>query len=102
MVGKYTAYGGMLYTHTPLHLASRNGHNEVVVTLLRVGMDINIRTSRGTALHEAALCGKVEVVRTLLEHNINTGMRDSADRTVLDIMAELQTQRLISEIRILN
>ena len=23
MVGKYTAYGGMLYTHTPLHLASR-------------------------------------------------------------------------------
>ena len=93
MVGKYTAYGGMLYTHTPLHLASRNGHKEVVVELLRVGMDINIRTSRGTALHEAALCGKVEVVRTLLEHDINTVLRDSADRTVIDIMAELQTQR---------
>merc|ERR1719232_1988882 len=83
----------MLYTHTPLHLASRNGHKEVVVELLRVGMDINIRTSRGTALHEAALCGKVEVVRTLLEHDINTVLRDSADRTVLDVMAELQTQR---------
>ena len=25
-VGKYTAYGSMIYTHTPLHLASRNGH----------------------------------------------------------------------------
>ena len=59
--------------------------------LLRIGMDINICTSWGTALHEAALCGKIEVVRTLLEHGINTGLRDSADRTVLDIMAELQT-----------
>jgi len=28
MVGKYTAYGGMLYTHTPLHLASRWGINK--------------------------------------------------------------------------
>ena len=93
MVGKYTAYGGMLYTHTPLHLASRNGHREVVQELLRVGMDINVRTSRGTALHEAALCGKVEVVRSLLENNINPFLRDSADRTVLDVMAELQTQR---------
>ena len=62
MVGKYTAYGGMLYTHTPLHLASRNGHSEVVVALMKVGMDINIRTSRGSALHEAALCGKVKTV----------------------------------------
>ena len=25
-VGKYTAYGSMIYTHTALHLASRNGH----------------------------------------------------------------------------
>ena len=73
--------------------AFRNGHRNVVMELLRIGMDINIRTSRGTALHEAALCGKVEVVRTLLEHGINTGLRDSADRTVLDIMAELQTAR---------
>ena len=74
-------------------MPSRNGHRNVVMELLRVGMDINIRTSRGTALHEAALCGKVEVVRTLLEHGINIGLRDSADRTVLDIMAELQTAR---------
>ena len=26
MVGPYTAYGSTMYTHTPLHLASRNGH----------------------------------------------------------------------------
>ncbi len=26
LVGPYTAYGGAMYCHTPLHLASRNGH----------------------------------------------------------------------------
>ena len=27
--------------------------------ILEKGFDINVRTSRGTALHEAAICGKV-------------------------------------------
>ena len=36
---------------------------------------------------------QVEVVRILLDHNISTSLRDSADRTVLDVMAELQTPR---------
>ena len=53
---------------------------QVVAELLATGMDINVRTSRGTALHEAALCGKVEVVRTLLEHGVNTAARDSEAR----------------------
>ena len=26
LVGPFTAYGGAIYNHTPLHLASRNGH----------------------------------------------------------------------------
>ena len=26
LVSPYTAYGGAIYAHTPLHLASRNGH----------------------------------------------------------------------------
>ena len=29
LVGPYTAYGGAMYCHTPLHLASRNGHKWV-------------------------------------------------------------------------
>ena len=36
MVGKFTAYGSMVYTHTPLHLASRNGHKNVVEQLIKV------------------------------------------------------------------
>ena len=119
MVGKYTAYGNMLYTHTPLHLAARNGHLSVVLQLLQVtyahcnqkefsfvnetkegirvslqvGLDINVRTARGTALHEAALCGKVEVVRALVERGINPGLRDQGERTVVEVIAGLQTER---------
>lgn len=93
MVGKFTAYGSMVYLHTPLHLASRNGHKAVVAELIKVGIDINVRTARGTALHEAALCGKVEVVKLLLDHHINTSLRDQSDQTVLDLMGDLQTSR---------
>ena len=42
-----------------LHDRVLNRCCRVVEELLRVGLDINVRTARGTALHEAALCGKV-------------------------------------------
>ena len=35
--------------------------------LIQAGIDINRQTKAGTALHEAALCGKTDVVRLLLE-----------------------------------
>lgn len=97
---------------TPLHLAAKNGHREVIRyppaprlpppflcgqrapncpalftplwtalpaappvppprQLLRAGIEINRQTKTGTALHEAALYGKTEVVRLLLE--VGTG-----------------------------
>ena len=90
LLSPYTAYGGAIYAHTPLHLASRNGHRcvirfqisrailtrsrfffffrEVVEMILEKGFDINVRTSRGTALHEAAICGKVHPLRARRAH----------------------------------
>ncbi|MBN3287633.1 CSKI2 protein, partial [Polyodon spathula] len=53
--------------NTPLHLASRNGHKDIIRLLLKAGIDINRTTKSGTALHEAALYGKTEVVRLLLD-----------------------------------
>lgn len=38
--------------------------------LLQAGIDINRQTKSGTALHEAALCGKTEVVRLLLDVSV--------------------------------
>lgn len=60
----------------------------VVEVLLCAGMDVNVRTAAGSALHEAALCGKVEVVRCLLEHGIDLGIRDDRRLAVLDVLRQ--------------
>ncbi|NXN95438.1 CSKI1 protein, partial [Rhinopomastus cyanomelas] len=52
---------------SPLHLAAKNGHIDIIRLLLQAGIDINRQTKAGTALHEAALCGKTDVVRLLLD-----------------------------------
>ncbi|XP_043479676.1 ankyrin repeat and sterile alpha motif domain-containing protein 1B-like isoform X2 [Leptopilina heterotoma] len=78
----------LIFPHTPLHLASRNGHRAVVEVLLAAGVDVNTRTSAGTAMHEAALCGKMEVVRTLLDRGVDLGIRDSRQNTVLDLLGQ--------------
>ncbi|EFA01808.2 Ankyrin repeat and SAM domain-containing protein 1A-like Protein [Tribolium castaneum] len=57
-----------------------------------------MRTKSGTALHEAALCGKVEVVRTLLEHGVNTAIRDSHNYTVMDLLSQFNTAQASQEI----
>ncbi|XP_049826127.1 ankyrin repeat and sterile alpha motif domain-containing protein 1B-like isoform X2 [Aethina tumida] len=87
-----------IFPHTPLHMASRNGHKSVVEVLLRAGFSVNMRTKQGTALHEAALCGKVEVVRTLLEHGVNTSIRDSNNFTVMDLLSQFNTAQASQEI----
>ena len=66
---------------------------DVVAQILQTGFDINVRTARGTALHEAAICGKIDVVKILLEANINIELRDQDDKTVLSLMDELKTPR---------
>ncbi|KAA3680037.1 ankyrin [Paragonimus westermani] len=58
-----------------LHLASKEGHHEVVRELLARGADPNRATKKGnTALHIASLAGQFEVVKILLDagSNVNT------------------------------
>ena len=64
---------------------------EVVELILGRGFDINVRTARGTALHESALCGKKDVVKCLLDSNVNLELRDHDDKTVLEVMDDLNT-----------
>ncbi|KAH8388291.1 hypothetical protein KR093_002991 [Drosophila rubida] len=77
-----------IFTHTCLHLASRNGHKKVVETLLNAGVDVNILTNAGSALHEAALCGKKSVVVTLLKAGIDINAQDGSGRTALEILGD--------------
>ncbi|KAH8278863.1 hypothetical protein KR018_010522 [Drosophila ironensis] len=77
-----------IFTHTCLHLASRNGHKKVVETLLAAGVDVNILTHAGSALHEAALCGKKSVVAILLKAGVYVHATDGNGRTALDILSD--------------
>lgn len=60
----------------------------VVEILLSSGMDVNLKTSGGTALHEAALCGKLDVVRTLLDAGVDLRLKDAKQNTVLDLLRQ--------------
>ncbi|XP_072312096.1 caskin-2-like isoform X2 [Eucyclogobius newberryi] len=84
---------------TPLHLAARNGHKDVIKLLLRAGIDINRATKAGTSLHEAALYGKTEVVRLLLDAGINVNMRNTYNQTALDIVNQFTTSSASREIK---
>lgn len=84
---------------TPLHLAARNGHKDVIKLLLKAGIDINRATKSGTALHEAALYGKTEVVRLLLDAGINVNMRNTYNQTALDIVNQFTTSTASRDIK---
>lgn len=56
--------------HTALLLAAKQGHNEVIGLLVKHGFDVNRKlagSNSGTCLHEAALYGRVDTVRYLLQ-----------------------------------
>uniref|UniRef100_A0A3Q1EPP0 Caskin-2 n=1 Tax=Acanthochromis polyacanthus TaxID=80966 RepID=A0A3Q1EPP0_9TELE len=84
---------------TPLHLAARNGHKDIIKLLLKAGMDINRATKAGTSLHEAALYGKTEVVRLLLDAGISVDMRNTYNQTALDIVNQFTTSTASREIK---
>lgn len=56
---------------------------------MKAGFKVNSRTSEGTALHEAALRGKVDVVKALLDAGIDVCVADSARRTAVDRLNEV-------------
>eukprot|EP00957_Ditylum_brightwellii_P132503 10104634-Ditylum_brightwellii.AAC.1 len=54
---------------TPLHIATREGHRELVEVLLTPGVDVNSAANSGwTSLHITAREGHKEVVKVLLSH----------------------------------
>lgn len=55
--------------HAALLLAAKQGNNEVIGLLVKHGFDVNrkLPSNQGTCLHEAALYGKVDTVRYLLQ-----------------------------------
>ncbi|VDO07863.1 unnamed protein product [Rodentolepis nana] len=59
----------MLSGLNALHLASKEGHVEIVKELIRRHVDVNQPTNKGnTALHIASLAGQFEVAKVLIEN----------------------------------
>ncbi|KAM8844354.1 caskin-2 isoform 2-T2 [Spinachia spinachia] len=84
---------------TPLHLAARNGHKDIISLLLAAGIDINKNTKSGTALHEASLYGKTDVVRLLLDAGVDVNIRNTYNQTALDIVNQFTTSHASRDIK---
>ncbi|KAK3559114.1 hypothetical protein QTP86_004096 [Hemibagrus guttatus] len=85
---------------TPLDLACEfgrlKGFREL---LLKAGIDINRTTRGGTALHEAALYGKTDAVKLLLDAGIDVNIRNTYNQTALDIVNQFTTSHASKDIK---
>ncbi|XP_062865779.1 caskin-1 [Trichomycterus rosablanca] len=84
---------------SPLHLAAKNGHIDIMKLLIQAGIDTNRQTKSGTALHEAALCGKTDAVRLLLDSGVSASVRNTYCQTALDIVNQFTTTQASREIK---
>ena len=75
-------------TETPLMVASKLGHADVVRRLLQEGLNINFRDrQKRTSLSYAAQFGRREVVRLLLDKGADPNIRGQAGRTPSSLAA---------------
>lgn len=65
---------------------------EVVEVLIAAGVDPNVKTANGTALHEAAYYGRDSVVKVLLARGADLKASDRRGRTVMDLLADFPTK----------
>lgn len=78
--------------NTPLHVASANGHLEVVELLMgKYKVSVNTANDAGnTALHYACLMGELKVVQCLVKYGVSTVAKNEAG---LDALYEAELNR---------
>jgi uncharacterized protein len=57
----------------------------IVNALIAAGVDVNAHGENGSILHQATSLGNDEIIEFLLEHDIDLSLKDSSNRTALDI-----------------
>jgi hypothetical protein len=76
------ARGGRIVT--PMHVAAREGHADILSLLLEHGADLDGRAEYNmTPLHRASWKGNFEAARCLLDHGANINAREMDDWTPL-------------------
>uniref|UniRef100_A0A0B6ZR90 SOCS box domain-containing protein n=2 Tax=Arion vulgaris TaxID=1028688 RepID=A0A0B6ZR90_9EUPU len=69
--------------YTPMFLAVKEGHHEVLAVLCDAGAKVDSRVGNSTALHVAAKMGKDECLEILLERGCSINVVDSTSSTAL-------------------
>ena len=68
-----------------LYLAARNGYYNITEYLLNKGININeVQSTGSSALHGAAYYGQELIIQLLIEHGINTKIRNKFNSTAAD------------------
>ncbi|KAJ4963451.1 hypothetical protein NE237_023390 [Protea cynaroides] len=88
---------------TPLHMAAKNGCNEVARFLLCHGASVGVKDNKGaTPLHLAVLYSQKAadclIVRTLLDYNADCSVEDNDGRTPLNHLSEGPERKYLGEI----
>ena len=81
-----------------LYLSARNGYFDLTEYLLKKGININeVQRDNSTALHGAAFYGQELVIQLLLEHGINTKIRNNFGSTADEETKTNKIKQLILE-----
>lgn len=83
---------------TPLFVAVRNGHIEVVKVLLKAGADINMSTSFGYPLLTGFIIRNLEMVKLLLKEGADPLVVDSKGNTILHLANENQWESFFPDL----
>jgi len=81
---------------TPLHLASRYGHFEIVRLLIEHGVEVTSQNrGRRTPLHLASSSGSPKTVRVLIEHGAEVTLQDQLHWTPLHLASSPRTPEIM-------